>query len=661
MRLQPVSDKQKTSRSLPVSLSKALVCAAVLAGWAQAQIVVSHKSLSGSAPVNEIKPELKVKNNGTAAVDLSKVAIDYLVQEEGISAGSLVASCYYSNLVACQQVLFDVGSIAQRVDGSRLANTRIRISFAQGSLGAGQELDIQWGLHGQGWSHRFVESDDWSFTAADGQWHEAPYVEFDGSGSAGAQTPMVWSGSSVSLPTTATAGKVKRVSGADATYVHDGTSWQVLVKGVRGPAGDKGDRGPIGPQGDPGATGAKGLVGLKGAMGPSGAIGAQGPVGDKGVPGQNGLPADLTTQKALVPALKEQVKAATSARLADAVSEVSIGLGSLFLRPDGTVWVCGQGMGKYVGATGDLLVPTRIPNLDGVIQIASGFEHLLFLKSDGTLFGMGSNLKHQLGGGVTGDQATIPRTILTGVNAVFAGGNTTIARRNDNALYATGENGFGLTGVGHVQMLDVFTKLPRSALQVSIGEGSALFLEVDGTLRGCGRNSEGQLGDKTTTDRLAPVRVQVPGTVTSMATAGAASIVLQTDGQVFVMGNSLNGAIGAGDPSGQAISTPVKVGTDGIGVVTTGSASFIVNRRNELWATGENNQGDFGTGNTRGFTSFTRLHADRKFLSVTCHPASGTFYRLVDGNVMAAGMNLGGSLGTGGTASFETTLKDVIF
>jgi len=59
-----------------------------------------------------------------------------------------------------------------------------------------------------------------------------------------------------------------------------------------------------------------------------------------------------------------------------------------------------------------------------VVAIAAGANHSLFVKNDGTLWGMGNNSFGQLGDGPPGN-VTSPQQIIqfSGVTAIAAGGN----------------------------------------------------------------------------------------------------------------------------------------------------------------------------------------------------------------------------------------------
>ncbi|QQS07607.1 MAG: collagen-like protein [Fibrobacterota bacterium] len=191
------------------------------------------------------------------------------------------------------------------MDGTKKANIRVRIGFAAGTLAAGQELTIQWGMHVQAYQHLFNETDDWSFTSANGAWNATTRIPSSVNGTPSMALPLFWNGTVTSLPTTAAIGAVVRQNSTGASYVFDGTSWTILAKdkaggvGPKGPIGDKGPRGNAGiqgPQGNTGATGIAGVVGNRGATGPQGPKGLKGPQGE--APSTTGIDAQLNAATA---------------------------------------------------------------------------------------------------------------------------------------------------------------------------------------------------------------------------------------------------------------------------------------------------------------------------------------------------------------------------
>lgn len=293
---------------------RALFGTALAAGCANAQLAVSHQWNSGTSPAQWAKPYLKVKNTGTTAVDLSKTTLDYLIYETAVDAKSIAAECFYLSSTTCADFTADIASIPLQMDGTKKANIRVRIGFAAGTLAAGQELTIQWGMHVQAYQHLFKETDDWSFTLANSQWNATTRIPTSINGTPSVALPLFWNGIVATLPTTAAIGAVVRQNSTGTAYVFDGTNWVALAQdkagsvGPKGPIGDKGPRGAQGIQGVQGNTGATGIAGIAGNQGPTGSQGPkglQGPQGD--APNTAGINAQLNTATADVQKLSNLI------------------------------------------------------------------------------------------------------------------------------------------------------------------------------------------------------------------------------------------------------------------------------------------------------------------------------------------------------------------
>lgn len=138
------------------------------------------------------------------------------------------------------------------------------------------------------------------------------------------------------------------------------------------------------------------------------------------------------------------------------------------------------------------------------------------------------------------------------------------------SCWGTGALGDGTNNASTVPVPVVTAAHLMPFTQVSVGDGFSCVLTAKGFPMCWGRNSFGQLGDGTTTDRLEPVGVQLPGplawaTITSVS-AGTDHACLTafdpTDAsrttQIYCWGRNFEGQLGTGAVGG--ISTlPVRV------------------------------------------------------------------------------------------------------
>src|SRR5262249_5215680 len=93
--------------------------------------------------------------------------------------------------------------------------------------------------------------------------------------------------------------------------------------------------------------------------------------------------------------------------------------------------------------------------LTGVAAVAAGEQHSIALKSDGTVWTWGSNLYGQLGNGTFDDSLTPVQVrgpggvgFLTDIQAIAAGYAQNYALRSDGTVWTWGNNGAGQLGDG---------------------------------------------------------------------------------------------------------------------------------------------------------------------------------------------------------------------
>ena len=221
--------------------------------------------------------------------------------------------------------------------------------------------------------------------------------------------------------------------------------------------------------------------------------------------------------------------------------------------------------------------------LTGVTAVAAGLSHTVALLGDGTLRAWGDNQSGKLGDGTTTDRWTPaqvvdpsdPTGFLTGVIAVAAGSDHTVALLGDGTVRAWGSDGDGRLGDGTgggssttpVQVVDPTdpTGFLTGVTALEAGGGHTVALLGDGTLRAWGSNFWAQLGDGTTTARPIPVQVEDPSDPTGLLTGVAAvvgggifTVALLGDGTLRAWGVNLRGELGDGMTYMQS-STPVQV------------------------------------------------------------------------------------------------------
>jgi len=194
-----------------------------------------------------------------------------------------------------------------------------------------------------------------------------------------------------------------------------------------------------------------------------------------------------------------------------------------------TINACNATVG-YAAQTWSLLPnlnPTKVvlPAGHGVVShITTDQATTLFMMTDGTVWGYGSNLAGQLGSGsIMKNNPKIQQFILpagrtaTSFYTTKLGADTSLTYTNtfvvldDGSVYGAGANHQGQLGNGTTNGAPVSTPVQMTfpagvrAQTVQTGFGSTVILTDEGKIYTVGNNANGQLGDGTTTNSSTPL------------------------------------------------------------------------------------------------------------------------------------------------------------
>jgi alpha-tubulin suppressor-like RCC1 family protein len=159
---------------------------------------------------------------------------------------------------------------------------------------------------------------------------------------------------------------------------------------------------------------------------------------------------------------------------------------------------------------------TPVPVLTGATAISAGHDFACAILSGGTVECWGDNGEGQLGNGmtITGSWMTYSTTPvavsgLTGATAISAGFDFACALLSGGTIECWGDNSDGKLGDGTTtsSSTPVAVLGLTGATTISAGYRSACALLSGGTVACWGYNAYGQLGNGTTTDSSTPVSV----------------------------------------------------------------------------------------------------------------------------------------------------------
>ena len=182
---------------------------------------------------------------------------------------------------------------------------------------------------------------------------------------------------------------------------------------------------------------------------------------------------------------------------------------------------------------------------------------------------------------------------------IAAGRMHSLAIRNENG-WAWGLNGDGQLGDGTTTTPQ---KSPKSisafapVADIDGGESHTIALLTDGTVKGSGKNGEGQLGKGSfSTLETTPVVAQGLTGVTAVAAGGVHSLAL-SNGLVYSFGRNDDGQLGLGSRVDQPTPTPAP-GLAGVTAIDAGMNHSIVLAGGNVWTFGKNNFGQLGIDST---------------------------------------------------------------
>ena len=138
---------------------------------------------------------------------------------------------------------------------------------------------------------------------------------------------------------------------------------------------------------------------------------------------------------------------------------------------------------------------------------------------------------------------------------------------------------------------------------------SSFILKNDGTLWGCGWNKHGQLGLNDTTNRSTFTIIGInTNDIKSIYCGQWHTLILKNDGTLWGCGKNDNGQLGLGKIDGEAIFTRITTNADNIKSVYCGyDYTFILKNDGTFWGCGNNSSGQLGLGDTINRTTFTQI------------------------------------------------------
>lgn len=301
------------------------------------------------------------------------------------------------------------------------------------------------------------------------------------------------------------------------------------------------------------------------------------------------------------------------------------------VKKDGTMWLWGNNRSGKLGTNDIVARSSPVQIIGDWEQGATNYANSGGVRKNGQLWIWGRNNVGQLGTNDTVDQSSPVQTITGGSNwkQLAIGYQHAVAIKTDGTLWNWGSNNRGQLGdstnanrSSPVQTI----ALGSNWKQCSAGLEHTAAIKNDGTLWLWGRNTNGQLGDGTTTNRSSPVQTIAGGNNWKLVNCGDYhTAAIKTDGTLWLWGAGGQGRLGHGTT--QSRSSPVQTiagGNDWYLVSCGIYHTAAIKKNGSLWTWGSNSSGQLGDGTRTNRSSPIQVIHEFDWVSI-CATADNTY------------------------------------
>ena len=244
---------------------------------------------------------------------------------------------------------------------------------------------------------------------------------------------------------------------------------------------------------------------------------------------------------------------------------------TLAIKNDGSLYAWGENdLGQLgLGDDTDRAFPFQVGVDKDWKSVSTNWDHTLAIK-DGSLYAWGANFYGQLGNGEAGSTATKYQPVPIGTaqdwKSVATGGNHTLAIKNDGSLHAWGLGGQGQLGFEpddtfyHRQTTPKRVGFDNDWEYVAAGCYHTIAQKKNSTIYAWGLNVNGQLGlgAQNITIQETPQRLGSAADLVAVSARETHSVALRRSGILWAWGSNGNGQLGDGTNNNRFLPGAVK-------------------------------------------------------------------------------------------------------
>lgn len=273
---------------------------------------------------------------------------------------------------------------------------------------------------------------------------------------------------------------------------------------------------------------------------------------------------------------------------------------AIAIKKDGTLWSCGMNSYGQLGdnSTIEKYTFNKIGSDTDWVDISCGYQHVVARKSNGTIWTWGSNAQNQLGDSTFTSPRTYPSRIGSASNwsLVRCGQYHTMGIRSNGSLWGWGSNSNGAIGDSTIitKKYPVRVGTDSSWLDITCGYTFSIGLKKDSSMWSWGYNVYGMLGDSSLINKIAPTRIAAFSKWIAISANYYDAAAIDLNHKLWAWGRNSNGEVGDSSLTMRKYPVPVYGNQIWNSIAISYYKSYGINANNSLYAWGDNSSNYLG-------------------------------------------------------------------